>query len=211
MSKVKQKTGYNIVRVVQSDKNCIKAMNVCSAMKREHLKEFISDNRIQKMTWDKVFDRREDPKTGEFIWTRGENFDKFVQKHSIEGCEFKGKASTNQDGSKHHDLAVANHYCFNMTQEERDTARTEAQQRYEITEYANYLLRSDIEDERDKGQAIIDGLKDNTISMCDIAYTSSEGIEIGFEITTEYYTPEMTQAKADYCEIAGLTFVAQEI
>ena len=211
MSKVRQKTGYNIVRVVQSDKNCVKAMNDCSAMKREHLKEFISDNRIQKMTWDKVFDRTEDPQTGEFIWTRGENFDKFVEKHNIEGCEFKGKASTNQDGSKHHDLAVANHYCFNMTQEERDSARTEAQQRHELKEYANYLLRSDVEGERDKGQAIIDGLKDGTISMCDIAYTSSEGIEIGFEITTEHYTPEMTQAKADYCEIAGLTFMAQEI
>ena len=45
MTKRRQKVGYNITRVVESDRNCIKAMNICSAMKREHLKEFISDNR----------------------------------------------------------------------------------------------------------------------------------------------------------------------
>lgn len=211
MTKRRQKVGYNVTRVVESDRNCIKAMNVCSAMKREHLNEFISDNRIQKMTWDKVFDRREDPKTGEFIWTRGENFDSFISKHNIEGCEFKGKASTNQDGSKHHDLGLANHYCFNMTQAERDTARTEAQQRHDLTEYANYLCRSDREEERDRGESILKDLKQNNISMCDMAYTRSDGVEIGFEVTTDNYTKAMVDAKSSYCEYAGLTFVACEV
>lgn len=211
MSKKREKEGYNIKRVVESDHDCVKAMNVCHAMKREHLKTFISDNRIQKMTWDRVFDKIEEPKTGEFIWVKGKNYDAFIEKHNIQGCEFRGKGSSNQDGSKHHDLGIANHYCFNMTREEQQSCRTEAQQRYEFEEYANLLTRSDDDSERDKGLQMLQDLKENNISVCDLAYTSRDGVEVGFEITTENYTAEMVQAKESYCDFAGLQFVAHQV
>lgn len=211
VSKRRAKVGENVVRVVQSDRDCMKALHDCPAMKREHLREFISDNRIQKWEWDKIIEHKEEPGTGEFIWVRGERYDEFARLHKMEHlCEHKMSGSSNQDGSKHHDLAMANHYCFNMTQEERDTVRTESQQRYELEEYAQALLRSDYEDDRDLGSNILQDLKENNISMCDMAYESG-GMQIGFEITTDHYTKEMVDAKVAYCEYAGMQFVAHNV
>lgn len=208
MSKRREKVGYNVVRVVQSDRDCMKAFHDCNCMKREHLNEFISNNRIQKWEWDKIIEHKKEPNTGEFIWTRGPRYDEFAKLHGMEHlCQHKAKGSSNEDGTRPHDLALANHYCFIMSQEERDSVRTESQQRYELEEYAQSLLRSDKEDDRDKGNYILQDLKENSISMCDLAYTS-RGIEIGFEITTDNYTKEMVQAKQSYCEYAGLQFVA---
>ena len=216
MTKQRQKVGYNIVRVVQSDKNCMKAFHDCNCMKREHLNEFISDNRIQKMEWDKIIEHIVEPGTQEFIWVRGERYDEFVRQHGMGHlCEHKAKGSSNQDGSKNHDLGLANHYCFNMTQEERDTVRTESQQRCEPEEYAQSLLRSEYEHDRDKGQEILEDLSENNISMCDMAYTTvneqGHEVQIGFEITTDYYTKEMVQMKETYCEMASLQFVAVNV
>ena len=216
MSKVRQKVGYNVKRVVQSDRDCMKALHDVNCMKREHLNEFISDNRIQKMEWDKIIEHKEEPGTGEFIWTRGERYDEFARSHGMEHlCEHKAKGSSCGDGSKPHDLAMANHYCFNMTQEERNSTRTEGQQRDELEEYAQSLLRSEYEEERDRGQEILQDLKENNISMCDMAYTTvneqGQEIQIGFEVTTDNYTKEMVDAKVSYCEMAGLTFVAVNV
>lgn len=212
MSKRRQKVGHNIKRVVQSDRDCMKALHDVNCMKREHLNEFISDNRIQKLEWDKVIEHKEEPGTGEFIWTRGEKYDEFVTKHGMEHLtENKAIGSSNQDGTRPHDLAMANHYCFNMTQEERDSARTEGQQRNELEEYAQYLLRSELEEDREKGENILKDLKENNISMCDLAYTSRDSIEIGYEVTTDNYTKEMVQAKESYCAYAGLHFVSQNV
>lgn len=211
MSKAKQKVGYNVVRVVQRDRDCMKAFHDCNCMKREHLNEFISDNRIQKWEWDKIIEHKEEPNTGEFIWIRGERYDEFAKLHNMEHLtEHKAKGSTNHDGTRPHDLALANHYCFNMSQEERDSVRTESQQRYELEEYAQSLLRSADEIERDRGNDILQDLKENNISMCDLAYESG-GIQIGFEITTDNYTKEMVQAKETYCEYAGMQFVAHNV
>ena len=84
MSKRRQKVGHNVKRVVQSDRDCMKALHDVNCMKREHLNEFISDNRIQKLEWDKVIEHKEEPNTGEFIWTRGERYDEFVKQHGME-------------------------------------------------------------------------------------------------------------------------------
>lgn len=212
MTKRRQKVGNNIKKVMQSDRDCMKAFHDCPAMKREHLNEFITDNRIQRLEWDKVIEHIEEPKTGEFIWIRGERYDEFVKTHGMEHlCEHKMKGSSNQDGSKHHDLALANHYCFSLTQEERDTVRTESQQRYELEEYAQALLRSEDEDTRDLGSNILQDLKENSISMCDMAYESTNGVQIGFEITTDHYTKEMVDAKVSYCNYAGMQFMAYNV
>ena len=216
MSKRRQKVGHNVKRVVQSDRDCMKAFHDVNCMKREHLNEFISDNRIQKLEWDKVIEHIVEPETQEYIWVRGEKYDEFVTKHGMEHLtEHKAKGSSNQDGSKHHDIGLANHYCFNMTQAERDTVRTESQQRDELEEYAQSLLRSELEGDRDRGQEILQDLKENNISMCDMAYTSVDSsgceVQIGFEITTDNYTKEMVQAKEDYCAYASLQFVAQNV
>lgn len=212
MTKQRQKVGHNVKRVVQSDRNCMKAFHDCNAMKREHLNEFITNNRIQKWEWDKIIEHVKEPNTGEFIWVRGERYDEFARQHGMDNyCEHKAKGSSNQDGYKHHDLGIADHYCFNMTQEERDSVRTESHQRYEFEEYANLLTRSDDETERDKGFQMLQDLKENNVSMCDLAYTSRDNIEIGFEITTVNYTKEMVQAKENYCNMAGLHFVANQV
>ena len=216
MSKRRQKVGHNIKRVVQSDRDCMKALHDVNCMKREHLNEFISDNRIQKLEWDKVIEHKEEPGTGEFIWTRGEKYDEFVSKHGMEHLtEHKAIGSSNHDGNRHHDLAMANHYCFNMTQEERDSVRTESQQRDELEEYAQSLLRSELEGDRDRGQEILQDLKEGSISMCDMAYTTRDEqgheVQIGYEVTTDNYTKEMVQAKESYCSYAGLHFVSQNV
>lgn len=216
MSKRREKVGYNVVRVVQSDRDCMKAFHDVNCMKREHLNEFISNNRIQKWEWDKIIEHKKEPGTGEFIWTRGERYDEFARQHGMEHlCEHKAKGSSNQDGSKHHDLAMANHYCFNLTQEERDSVRTEGQQRHDLEEYAQSLLHSEYEHDRDKGQEILEDLSENNISMCDMAYTTmneqGQEVQIGFEITTDYYTKEMVQMKETYCEMASLQFVAVNV
>lgn len=206
----RRKEGENLKRISETDKDAGIAMNNVHAMKREHLHAIgLSDSRINAFTWDKVFEKFEEPKTGEFIWIKGANYNDWISKNT--DIEFRGKGSSNQDGSKHHDLALANHYCFNMTREEQLSCRTEAQQRYEFEEFAHTLTRSDDEDEREKGYQMLEDLKNNNVSMCDFAYTSGDGEEIGFEITTDSYTPEMVEAKQSYCESAGLTFMAQHV
>ena len=212
MTKARQKVGENVKRVVQKDRDCMKAFHDCNALKREHLNEFISDNRIQKMEWDKIIKHIEEPRTGEFIWVRGERYDEFVKKHGMQHLtEHKAKGSSNQDGSKHHDLALANHYCFRMTQSERDSVKTESQQRADLEEFGQQLLRSEIEEKRERGQDMLQDLKENVISMCDMVYESDSGEAIGYEITTEYYTKEMVEAKQAYCQYAEIKFVAHGV
>ncbi|MCC0566253.1 hypothetical protein HN020_03210 [Brevibacillus borstelensis] len=106
-----------------------------------------------------------------------------------------------------HDLSLANKY-FSLSEEIRNSWKTEAQVRDEFIERINAM--------RDEGKEVEaklyeDMLNKRMISMPDCVYVDEKGNEIAYEVVTDSYGMEEMRAKEALVEIMNYKYEAVRV
>lgn len=111
------------------------------------------------------------------------------------GTEKWGLKNYVQSTSLHerHNLDVAEKYV-SLSINERESVRNEIDLR-EIVQEKIYEIEQ--KQERDQAQELLD---QGTMSMPDIVYTTTEGVSVAYETTTNNYGFEEIQAKEETCQ-----------
>lgn len=104
--------------------------------------------------------------------------------------------------SVNHDLGLANKY-FSLTDEQRDTWKTETELRDQFQEELDKMRD---QGEEEKAQMYEDMLNQGLISMPDCTYSNEQGVEISYEVITNNYGEEELQAKEAYVQIVGCEY-----
>lgn len=109
---------------------------------------------------------------------------RYVKKYVYDEAIYRSKSII-------HDLAMSDRY-YSLTDEERDSVKTESQ------------LRRELEVMYSKGGISEEDYKN--ASCVDFSYTSQSGEVVGFEVITKNYTKAEILAKQSYCSCVGMTF-----
>ncbi len=112
-----------------------------------------------------------------------------------------------QTKSPYHDLALSDKY-FSLSEQVRDTWRTESQVREQFLEKLQELR--DQGDEQ-RANMYYDMLQSNVISMPDAVYTNEKGVEVAYECITGSYGRSEMLAKETTIEIMNYSYETTRI
>ena len=182
----------SVNKLMNRDRLAMTAVSRCGFCTKQHLNNYIKDSRINSYE-----------RAG---WLKKEtivsNQDKKVTAYKLTG-EGKKVLEKNFGVKQHykeqsivHDLKIADRY-FSLSENERESWRTETQIRSEFTEKLQEIRSQDY----DRYQQILEDIREGLYSMPDCAYTTETGIEIYFEATTSNYSQIELEAKERVIEI----------
>lgn len=182
------------------DQKALLAVSKCGYVSHTNLKNFVADSRIKNYCRDGYIIKETVTKPN------GEVLEGY--KLTKQGREFVAKEYGFKDHyhaqSLNHDLGVANKY-FSLTEQERETWKTETELRNEFEEKLNQLYHENYE----RYNEIREQLEQGQISMPDCSYTSEKGVEIAYEIITNNYGQQEIEAKEKFVEIMKLEYEAE--
>lgn len=101
-----------------------------------------------------------------------------------------------------HDRKLSEVYCNKLTQEERDTWKTEEQYKREIEQTREHIRETD----KDRWEEI----KDTKMTAFDGGYTNSQGEICHVEVITKNYTEEMKESKEASAGMLGGNYCQYE-
>lgn len=182
------------------DQKALLAVSKCGYVSHTNLKNFVADSRIKNYCRDGYIIKETVTKPN------GEVLEGY--KLTKQGRDFVAKEYGFKDHyhaqSLNHDLKLADKY-LSLTEQERETWKTETQLRNEFEEKLNQLYKVDYE----RYNEIREQLEQGKISMTDCSYISEKGIEIAYEIITNSYGQQEIEAKEKFVEIMKLEYEAE--
>lgn len=186
-----------ITQLFERDRQALTAMGDCGYLSRDHIHQCgVADGRLKNYIHDDYV-KAGDKGLGYQLTDKGKDL-----------LESKwGMDKTYNAQSENHDLAIADKYLA-LSQYERDTWKNETELREDF--------ENKLEELRDQGQEELaktyeEMYHDHTISMCDGAYTNSEGIEVYYEIITNNYGEAELMAKEAIVQIMGVEYETQRV
>lgn len=179
------------------DQKALMSVSRCGHVTHQQLKNFVADSRIKNYIRDGYMTRE--------VFTKPNGITMEGYKLTRQGREFVEKNYGFRDHqhaqSLNHDLGIANKY-FSLTEEQRETWRTETELRNLFEEQLNNLYKTDY----DCYTEIREQLENREISMPDCSYINEQGVEICFEVITNSYGIPELQAKERYIEITKMAY-----
>lgn len=179
------------------DQKALMSVSRCGHVTHQQLKNFVADSRIKNYIRDGYMTRE--------VFTKPNGITMEGYKLTRQGREFVEKNYGFRDHqhaqSLNHDLGIANKY-FSLTEEQRETWRTETELRNLFEEQLNNLYKTDY----DSYQEIREQLDTRQISMPDCSYVTEQGIEVAYEVITNSYGITELQAKERYIEITKMQY-----
>ena len=170
----------------------------CGTMTASHMKELgYSDTRIKNRTCgeQKLFERiGADAKTGETVYRLTEAGKDEAQRLGITRDEQYRPQGKTDTMNFEHDRKLADVYC-SITQQERDTWKTEEQYKREIEQVREHIRETD----KERWEEI----KDQNMTAFDGGYTNSQGEVCHVEVITKNYTEEMKESKEASADMLG--------
>lgn len=187
---------HNINKITSKDKSMLMALAKTGYISVDMIqgKLGVAERRVQAYTRDELLEKGIyfDSKTKKTV---------AVYKLSDKGKRFVtrnlGVDRFYRSSSVKHDLALANIY-LGLNTGEQQTWRTESHVRDQFIEtLAN--MRND-----DRREELWDKYQNHQISAIDACYTTSDGQQVGVEITTSAYGDAEIAAKEEFCAVLGV-------
>ncbi|MDI6220631.1 hypothetical protein KLJ98_15290 [Clostridioides difficile] len=178
------------------DEKALLSVSRCGHISHDNLKEYVAEKRILNYERDGLITKEA------FSKNNGEQLVGY--KLTAEGRKFverEYKFKEHQIAqSLNHDLGIANIY-FSLTQEERDTWKTETQIRQDFEERLEEIRLNDYE----RYEEINKLIEERQISIVDCSYVDRETqIENYNEIITNSYGQAEIEAKEKFIEIMNI-------
>lgn len=179
------------------DQKALMSVSRCGHVTHSQLKNFVADSRIKNYVRDGYMTKE--------VFTKPNGTTMEGYKLTRQGREFVEKNYGFKDHqhsqSINHDLGISNKY-FSLTEEQRETWRTETELRNEFEKQLNNLYKIDY----DRYTEIREQLDNREISMPDCSYITEQGVEVAFEVITNSYGILELQAKERYIEITKMAY-----
>lgn len=110
-----------------------------------------------------------------------------------------------------HDYEITKKY-LSLSEQQRENCYTERELRHNLSDRAEELLKSHFQHDRDRGEEIIQGLRDGTITCPDFAYHKED--ELGqitqeiecYEVCTKNYSEKDIESKVKYCNAMNYSY-----
>lgn len=176
------------------DRLALTSISRCGHCTTDHLKTFIADKRITNYVRDKLVTKEVLNKNN------GEQIEGY--KLTAKGREFIEKEWGIKNNyiaqSVNHDVGIANKY-FSLTQEERESWKTESELKLEFHERVDELRATDYL----RYEEVNKMREDKLISVVDSSYVQG-GAEIYFEVITNSYGQSEIQAKERFIQFMNI-------
>ncbi|MCC0665438.1 hypothetical protein [Clostridioides sp. ZZV15-6597] len=178
------------------DEKALLSVSRCGYVSHNNLKEYIAEKRILNYVRDGLVTKES------FSKNNGEQL--IGYKLTADGRKFVEREYGFKDHqiaqSLNHDLGISNRY-FSLSQEERDTWKTETQIKEEFQQRLEEIRDVDY----DRFEEINKLLEERQISAVDCSYEEKEtGIEVYFEVITNSYGKAELEAKKRFIEIMNI-------
>lgn len=189
MAKPKIKNLYN------RDRLALTSISKCGHVREYELKNFIADKRINNYVKDNLVTRE--------VFNKNNGEQLVAYKLTKEGKKLLerewGVKNHYNAQSINHDLGISNKY-FSLTEEQRETWRTETELRQELEEKLQEMKISNYA----RYEEINKMLEEKLISTPDCSYEIETGIEEIFEVITNSYSELDIQCKLNFIEIMNI-------
>lgn len=192
----------HIKNLYPRDEKALLSVSKCGHCSYEQLKEYVADKRLWAYEKDGLIEKETFNKfngetlVGYKLTSVGRNL---VEKE----YGFSGHQVAQ---SLNHDLGISTRY-FSISDEERATWQTETEARLRFEEEMGRLYREDIDRYREiKAMEL-----EHKISAVDAIYTTKEGIEVGFEVTTSNYGAVEIEQKQNFVEILEISYESERV
>ncbi|MGL4913980.1 MAG: hypothetical protein ACRC3Y_16280 [Romboutsia sp.] len=189
MSKAKIKNFYN------RDRLALSSISKCGHVRESELKNFIADKRISNYLKDNLVTKE--------VFNKNNGEQLVAYKLTKEGKQLLerewGVKNHYNAQSINHDLGISNKY-FSLTEDQRETWKTETELRQEFEEKLQEIKISDYE----RYEEINKMLEEKLISTPDCFYEIEAGIEEIFEVITNSYSEIQIQSKINFIEIMDI-------
>jgi hypothetical protein len=180
----------HIAQFYLRDKKAFEAMSRTGIVRMEHLKQYcnVVDSRMKNYIRDGLVEK---------VLYKENNQIKEALTLTRAGRELAERQWGIRDHyhaqikSPYHDLQLSDHY-FSLSEQVRDTWRTESQVRSEFLEKLEQLRE---QGERKLADQYYSMMQDRLISMPDGIYTSEKGIVTAYEVITDSYGKQELLAK----------------
>lgn len=189
MAKSKIKNFYN------RDRLALTSISKCGHVRESELKNFIADKRISNYVKDNLVTREV------FNKNNGEQLVAYkLTKQGKQLIEREWGVKNHYNAqSINHDLGISNKY-FSLTEEQRETWKTETELKQELEERLQEIKISNYE----RYEEINKMLEAKLISTPDCSYEIETGIEEIFEVITNSYSEVDIQCKLNFIEIMNI-------
>lgn len=178
------------------DEKALLAVSRCGHISHNNLKEYIAEKRISNYQRDGLVTKE--------VFSKNNGEQLVGYKLTAEGRKFVEREYGFKEHqiaqSLSHDLGIAKIY-FSLTQEERDSWKTETQIRNEFEERIEEIRINDY----DRYEEINKLIEEKQISVVDCSYVDKEtGIENYVEVITNSYGQAEIEAKERFVEIMNI-------
>ncbi|MGU8973039.1 hypothetical protein ACEE21_12990 [Clostridium baratii] len=178
------------------DEKALMSISRCGHISHNNLREYIAEKRILNYERDGLVTKE--------VFSKNNGEQLVGYKLTAEGRKFVereyGFKEHQVAQSLNHDLGIANIY-FSLTQEERDTWKTETQIRDEFEERLQQIRINDYERYKEINKLI----EERQISVVDCSYVDKETeIENYVEVITNSYGQAEIEAKERFIEIMNI-------
>lgn len=178
------------------DEKALMSISRCGHVSHNNLKEFIAEKRILNYIRDELVTKE--------VFSKNNGEQLVGYKLTAEGRKIVEREYGFKDHqiaqSLNHDLGIANVY-FSLSQEERDTWKTETQIRNEFEERVEEIRLNDYE----RYEEINKLIEERQISIIDCSYIDKEtGIENYTEVITNSYGQAEIESKERFIEIMNI-------
>lgn len=178
------------------DEKCLLSISFCGHISHDNAREFIAEKRISNYIRDGLVTKE--------VFSKNNGEQLVGYKLTAEGRKFVEREYGFKEHqiaqSLNHDLGIANIY-FSLSQEERDTWKTETQIRNEFEERIEEIRLNDYE----RYEEINKLIEARQISIIDCSYIDKEtGIENYTEVITNSYGQAEIEAKERFIEIMNI-------
>lgn len=189
MAKSKIKNFYN------RDRLALISISKCGHVRKSELKNFIADKRINNYVKDNLVTREV------FNKNNGEQLVAYkLTKQGKQLIEREWGVKNHYNAqSINHDLGISNKY-FSLTEEQRETWKTETELGQGLEERLQEIKISDYE----RYEEINKMLEEKLISTPDCSYEIETGFEEIFEVITNSYSEVQIQSKLNFIEIMNI-------
>ncbi|MGL4991300.1 MAG: hypothetical protein ACRC57_09120 [Sarcina sp.] len=189
MAKAKIKNFYN------RDRLALSSISKCGHIRESELKNFIADKRISNYVKDNLVIKE--------VFNKNNGEQLVAYKLTKEGKQLLerewGVKNHYNAQSINHDLGISNKY-FSLTEDQRETWKTETELRQEFEEKLQEIKISDYE----RYEEINKMLEEKLISTPDCSYEIEAGVEEIFEVITNSYSEIQIQSKINFIEIMDI-------
>ena len=182
----------------KKDESVVLGFARCGTMTASHMKELgYTDTRIKNRSCgeEKLYERvGVDSKSGDVVYRLTEAGKDEAQRLGIARDEQYRPQGKTDTMNFEHDRKLADVYC-SLSQQERDSWKTEEQYKREIEEVREHIRQTDNERWEE--------IKDQKMTAFDGGYTNSEGVICHVEVITQNYKGEMEASKEASAEMLG--------